>query len=423
MARKVMKLSAATVKNATRPGLYGDGAGLYLNVGPTGGKSWLFRFMLNGKAREMGLGPLHTIGLAEARERALTARKLRLDGVDPLETRRTERARKAAEAAADAAALVTFKKAAEGYIATNQAAWRNSKHRAQWTATLTAFVYPIIGDVAVSKVDTGLITQILEPIWTSKTETASRLRGRIETVLEYAKVHGWRTGENPARWKGHLANILPPPAKVAKVEHHPALPWDEVGSFMLELDDQDGVAALALRFTILTAARTGEVIGATWGEIDLKAAVWTIPPARMKGEEEHRVPLAESALAVLRKAAKLRRSDTRDASVFPGRNSGASSCLSDMSMLALLKRMKRADLTVHGFRSTFRDWASENTRHEHAVVEKALAHAIPSAVEAAYRRGDLFEKRRRLMDDWAAFCGRATEATGTVVEFAEALRG
>jgi len=295
MARREMgKLSPAKIKSVTRagehrPGVYGDGGGLYLNVGPTGAASWLFRFMLNGKAREMGLGPLHTIVLAEARERALAARRLRLDGIDPLEAKQAEKARKAAEAAALAAALVTFRKAAEGYIEANKAAWRNEKHAWQWSQTLKAHVYPVIADVPMSTVNTGHVTKILMPIWTTKAETAACVRGRIGTVLDYAKVHGWRTGENPARWKGHLENVLPARAKVSKVEHHPALPWGEMEAFMAELEKEDGTAALALRFTILTAARTGEVIGATWGEIDTMAAVWTVPADHMKASVEHRV--------------------------------------------------------------------------------------------------------------------------------------
>jgi integrase len=418
MARKISKLSPAKVKNESKPGLYGDGAGLYLNVGPTGGKSWLFRFMLNGTAREMGLGPVHTIGLAEARERAAAARKLRLDGIDPLEARKAEKARKAAEAAAEAAALVTFKKAAEDYIRDNKAAWRNEKHAWQWGATLAAHVYPVIGDVAVSAVNTGHVTKILTPIWTTKAETAARVRGRIETVLDYAKVHGWRAGENPARWKGHLDNALPARGKVSKVEHYAALPWSEIGAFMVELEMEEGVAALALRFTILTAARTGEVIGARWSEIDLKAAAWTVPGDRMKGGQEHRVPLSDDALAALQQAAKLRKDEATDGPVFPGGKGGKGSAgLSNMAMLAVLRRMGREDLTVHGFRSSFRDWASETTRHEHTVVEKALAHTIESKVEAAYRRGDLLEKRRPLMNDWAAFCARVAPAGGTVVAF------
>jgi integrase len=421
MARKIGKLSPVGVRNETKPGLYGDGANLYLNVGPTGGKSWLFRFMLKGTAREMGLGPVHTIGLAEARERAKAARKLALDGIDPIDARKAERARKAADAAADAAALITFRRAAEGYIATNRAAWRNEKHAAQWTATLEAHVYPVIGDVAVSAINTGHVTQILTPIWNTKSETAARVRGRIETVLDYAKVHGWRTGENPARWKGHLDNVLPARAKVAKVEHHAALPWSEVGGFMAELEKQEGVGALAFRFTILTAARTGEVIGARWSEIDMNTAVWSIPASRMKGAREHRVPLSDAALHVLQQAEKLRQTDA-DGPVFPGGTAGKGVAgLSNMAMLTVLRRMKREDLTVHGFRSSFRDWAAETTSYQREVLEAALAHAIDSKVEAAYRRGDLFEKRRRLMEDWAAFCGRVEPvATARVVRIGSA---
>jgi integrase len=362
----------------------------------------------------MGLGPVHTIGLAEARERATAARKLRLDGIDPLEARRAAKACRAAEKAAEAAALVTFRKAAEGYIEANKAAWRNAKHAWQWTATLEANVYPVIGDVPVSVVNTGHVTRILTPIWTTKAETAARVRGRIETVLDYAKVHGWRTGENPARWKGHLDNVLPARANVAKVKHHAALPWSEVAAFVAELEKQDGMGALAFRFTILTAARTGEVIGARWSEIDMKAAIWSVPASRMKAGVEHRVPLSNAALDVLQQAEKLRQSDA--VPVFPGGSGGKGAAgLSNMAMLAVLRRMKREDLTVHGFRSSFRDWAAETTSYQREVLEAALAHAIDSKIEAAYRRGDLFEKRRRLMDNWAAFCGRLVPEGGTVV--------
>jgi integrase len=420
VARKIGKLSAFAVRNANKPGLYGDGAGLYLNVGPTGGKSWLFRFMLNGHAREMGLGPVHALSLSEARERATAARKLRLDGVDPLEARREDRARRAAAAAAEAAALVSFRKAAEAYIEANETAWRSEKHRLQWSTTLEADAYPIIGDVPVSLVNTGHITRILMPIWNIKTESASRIRGRIEMVLDFAKTHGWREGENPARWRGHLENILPKRSKVARIEHHAALPWREIGPFLVELEEQDGLAAMALRFTILTAARSGEVIGATWGEFDMQAAVWTIPGSRMKGGQEHRVPLSEPALAVLRHAAILRQTDATDAPVFPSRKTRAGFTIS--AMRDVLRRMGRDDVTVHGFRSSFRDWASEATRHEHMVIEMALAHAVANKVELAYRRGNLLEKRRLLMDDWSEFCGRLPQATGSgqVVAFAGA---
>jgi integrase len=404
MARTIGKLTPAKVKSSSKPGLYGDGAGLYLNVGPSGSKSWLFRFMLQGRAREMGLGPLHTIGLAEARERATAARKLRLDGIDPLSARQAEKARRAEEAAA----AVTFKRAAEGYVKAHRAAWKNAKHAWQWMATLEAHVYPVIGDLSVAVVDTGHVTRILEPIWVSKAETAARVRGRIEAVLDYAKTHGWRAGENPARWKGHLQNVLPARSRVSTVEQHAALPWAEMGSFMAELEQQGGIAALALRFAILTAARTGEVIGATWGEIDMRAGIWTVPGRRMKIGKEHRVPLSDVALAVLREMAKLGTGTDADSFVFPGGKTGKP--LSNMAMLALLHRMHRGDLTVHGFRSSFRDWCSESTNYPREVAEQALAHAIPDKVEAAYRRGDLFEKRRRLMDEWTEFCGRAAPA-------------
>jgi integrase len=403
MARQKAKLSPAAVKNASKPGVYGDGEGLYLNVGPTGGKSWLFRYMLNGKAREMGLGPLGTIGLAEARERAREARKLKLDGIDPLEARDAEKKRRAEEAAR----AVTFRQAAEGYIADNRAAWRNDKHAWQWTQTLGARVYPVIGDLPVSAVETGHVTKILRPIWTTKAETAARVRGRIETVLDYAAVHHWRSGPNPARWKGHLDKVLPARSKVAKVEHHAALPWRAIGAFMAELDRQEGIAALALKFAILTACRTGEVIGATWGEIDLDRALWTVPASRMKAGKEHRIPLADAAVGVLRQAAASRRSDQPDALVFPGgRNGKGTGPLSNMGMMMLLRRMGRGDLTVHGFRSTFRDWCAEATGYPRELAEAALAHTLESKVEAAYQRGDLLDKRRRLMADWAKFCGR-----------------
>ena len=285
MARAIGKLSPARVKNANKPSLYGDGGGLYLNVGPTGGKSWLFRYMLAGRAREMGLGPLHTIGIADARERAAAGRKQRLDGIDPLDARRAEKARRAALAAS----AVTFKVAAAGYIKKQRPGWRNKHHAWQWTSTLEAHVYRVISGLAVSAVDTGHVTRILEPIWVTKAETAARVRGRIEAVLDYAKVHGWRSGENPARWKGHLENVFPARARVAKVEHHAALPWQEIGAFMTDLAREAGTAALALRFSILTAARTSEVISATWDEIDFVSAVWAVPGSRMKAGKEHRV--------------------------------------------------------------------------------------------------------------------------------------
>ena len=401
MKRQIGKLSPAGVRHAAKPGLYGDGAGLWLNVGPNGSKSWVFRFMLGGRAREMGLGPLHTIGLAEARERARAARRLCLHGLDPIDRKHAERdARRLA-----AASAVTFEACAAKYIAANRAGWRNAKHSWQWTAALETYAYPSIGALPVSAIDTGHVTRVLEPIWTAKPETASRVRGRIEAVLNYAATHRWRSGENPARWRGHLENVLPRPSRIRKVEHHAALPWREIGAFITTLTKQEGVAATALHFAILTAARTGEVIGAHWSEIDLRHAVWTIPAEHTKANREHRVPLSDAALSVLREVGELRSGDF----VFPGAKAGAG--LSNMAMLVLLRRMGRGDLTAHGFRSSFRDWCSETGRPSD-LAEAALAHTLGSKTQVAYQRGDLLDRRRRLMDEWARFCGRAAPVEG-----------
>jgi integrase len=396
---QIGKLSPAKVKNAARPGIYGDGGGLWLNVGPTGNKSWLYRYMLAGRARSMGLGPLHTIGLAEARERARAARRLCLDGIDPIEQKHADRDAKRLAAAS----AVTFKDCAAKYIAANRPGWRSSKHALQWDVTLTAYAYPIIGALLVSAIDTAHVTKVLEPIWTTKSETASRVRGRIEAILDYAAAHRWRTGENPARWRGHLENVLPKRSRVRAVEHHAALPWREIGPFMERLGGQEGVAALALRFAILTAARTGEVIGARWGEIDMQHAVWIVRAERMKANREHRVPLSDATLALLREAGKLRSGETHGF-VFPGAKAGAG--LSNMAMLLLLRRMGRSDVTAHGFRSAFRDWAAE-TGKPADIAEAALAHVVGDKTVAAYQRGDLLDRRRRLMDQWAEFCCRA----------------
>jgi integrase len=406
--RETEKLTPIRVKNTAKPGLYGDGGGLYLNVGPTGGKSWIFRYMLDGKAHEMGLGPYPTFGLKDARERAAAARRLRHDGVDPLGARQAERQARRLTAAS----AITFKACADKYIAAHRAGWRNAKHAAQWESSLLAYVYPTIGALPVGAINTGHVTRVLEPIWTDKAETASRARGRIESVLDYAKVHGWRAGENPARWKGHLQNVLPARARVARVEHHAALPWGEIGAFMADLDRQEGGPALALRFAILTAARTGEVIGAPWSEIDMQTAIWTVPAERMKGGREHRVPLSDAALAVLHDAAELRQDPGPAALVFPGTHVGRP--MASTVLFRLLRRMGRDDLTVHGLRSSFRDWAAE-TGQPSDVAEAALAHTLGSKVQAAYQRGDLLERRRKLMGAWAAFCARVVPAGGNVV--------
>ena len=395
MARKINRLSPKAVASKRRPGYHADGLGLYLQVSPTGSKSWVFRFMLAGKAREMGLGSLHARSLAEARSKAEECRRLLLSRIDPIEARDAEDASKALVAARS----ITFKECASAYIKAHRAGWRNIKHADQWTNTIETYCGPIIGALPVQDVDTGLALKVIEPIWTAKPETASRLRARIEKVLDWSTVRGYRTGENPARWRGHLDKLLPALKKKLRVKHHPALPFDEIGAFMEALRAQEGVAARALEFVILTAARTGEVIGAKWwDEIDLNAALWTIPAARMKAHREHRVPLSPRAVRLLRGLEAKRQGDF----VFPGQKEGAP--LSNMAMLELLKRMDRGDLTVHGFRSTFRDWTSERTGYPREVCEMALAHTVSDQVEAAYRRGDLFDKRRRLMVEWARFC-------------------
>jgi len=401
MGMRTGKLTAVTVGALARStgarSYHGDGGGLWLQVTP-GGASWVFRYRVNGRLREMGLGSLATIGLADARDKARKARQQRLDGLDPIEERKASRL---AARLADAKAM-TFRQCAEAYIAANRAGWRNPKHAAQWPATLGSYVYPIMGEMPVQAVDTGLVMKAIEPIWNVKPETASRVRGRIETVLDWAKARGYRDGENPARWKGPIENLLPARSKVRRVEHHPALPYGELPAFMAELREQEGVGASALEFAILTAARTGEAIGATWAEIDLEGRLWIVPAERMKkAGKEHHVPLSEAALAVLRGMAAIREGEH----VFPGGRAGR--LISNMAMLMLLRRMGRSDLTAHGFRSSFSDWSAECTNFPAEVREMALAHAVGDRVEAAYRRGDLFDKRRQLAEAWARFCDGA----------------
>lgn len=399
MARQIGRLSAVEVRSRREPGMYPDGGGLYLQVTATGAKTWIYRFALAGRRRDMGLGPLHTVSLLEAREAARLARQSVLNGVDPIEARRGVRL----DAKAEEAKATTFKECAEAYIAAHKAGWKNEKHAAQWDSTLATYVYPTVGALSVAAVDTGLVLKVLEPIWTTKTETASRVRGRIEVILDWATVRGYRTGENPARWKGHLDQLLPARAKVQKAGHHAALAYDDIGAFMVALRGQGSVSARALEFAILTATRTSEVLGATWSEVDLDKGLWIIPPERMKADREHRVPLSIAALAVLGAMKAIQHNDF----IFPGQKH--KSGLSNMALLMVLRRMKRDDLTAHGFRSTFRDWCAEQTAYPAEVAEMALAHAVGSKVEAAYRRGDLFDKRVRLMADWAAFCGTSTK--------------
>jgi integrase len=372
---------------------------LYLRVDPSGAKSWVFRYAIAGRQRDLGLGSAADFTLAEARDRALAARKLVADGQDPIEAKEAKR-RAAAVASATA---MTFQACAEAYIAAHRAGWKNPKHAAQWPSTLSTYVYPIFGSLPVAAIDTGLVMKAIEPIWTEKPETASRVRGRIESVLDWAAAREYRQGENPARWRGHLENLLPKKSKVRRVEHHAALPYPEIADFMAELRSKDGIAADALEFAILTAARTGEVIGATWAEFDLEHRLWSVPGERMKAGREHRVPLSEAAMAVL---AALKREGDR---VFP---------VSNMAMNMLLRRMGKNGLTVHGFRSTFSDWAAERTNFPSEVRELALAHAVGNKVEAAYRRGDLFGKRRELAEAWAHYCEGEEPAESKVVRLA-----
>jgi integrase len=406
MAREIERLTAQRIerlKNAEQsaPGMYPDGAGLYLRVTSDGAKNWVLRYMLNRRPRWMGLGPLALYGLADARARALEARRQRHDGIDPIDARRAERARQRL----DAARAITFKECAEGYIASHQVGWHNDKHKYQWSATLSTYVYPLIGALPVQAVDIALMLKVLEPIWRAKPETASRVRQRIENILDFAKVRGWRDGENPARWRGHLDKVLPPRSRVRQVRHLAALPYAELPAFLENLRRREATAARGLEFLVLTAARTGEVIGARWNEIDLLDKTWTVPAARMKAHREHRVPLSARALAILTELQATRQSDLADAFVFPGHKPGTP--LSNTAFLMLMRRMGRGDLTAHGFRATFKTWASERTSFQNEIVEASLAHVTGGKVEQAYMRGDLFEKRRRLMQQWAAFATAA----------------
>ncbi len=400
MARATARLTALKVEKAKEPGMYADGGGLYLRVTPQGTKNWVLRYMLNRTPRWMGLGPFTLYGLQEARARALDARRKRHDGIDPIDARRVERARQRL----DAAKAVTFAEVAEVYITAHKAGWRNGKHKAQWENTLKTYATPIMA-LPVQSIDTALVLKALEPIWTVKPETAGRVRQRIESILDFAKVRGFRDAENPARWRGHLDKLLPARTKVRAIGHHVVLPYAELPAFLASLRTREAIAARALEFLILTAARTGEVIGARWNEIDLLDKTWTVPAERMKAQREHRVPLSARAIVILQEMQAARDGDDENAFVFFGPRPATP--LSNMALLMLLRRMELDDLTVHGFRSTFRDWAAERTNYRNHVVEMALAHAVSDKVEQAYRRGDLFEKRRRLMQQWATFCTTA----------------
>ena len=354
-----------------------------------------------------GLALVDDITLAEARELARECRKLCKQGIDPIEARRDQRTTLQLENAR----AMTFQQCAERYIITHRAGW-TEKHAGNWSQTLSDFIFPVFGSSPVQTIDVALVMRALEPIWAQKPETAARLRGRVESVLDWATARGYRKGENPARWKGHLENLLPKKSKVHRVKHHAALPYNEIGGFVAALRQQSGVAARALEFAILTAARSDEALGATWDEIDLGEGIWVVPAERMKkADREHRVPLSDRAIEILGERKALRQGEL----VFPGSLTGRP--LSHMAMLRVLEAMGRGDLTAHGFRSSFRDWSAECTNFPREVCEAALAHTIESKVEAAYRRGDLFQKRRQLMAAWARYCA-APAITGEVVRLA-----
>lgn len=387
MGLKINRLNARRVATLAEPGYHADGGGLYLQVTATGSKSWLFRYRFEGRRPEMGLGPLHVVGLADARAAADAARRMVLAGQDPLYGRRA--------AAAASAGIPTFWEAAQAYIEEKRSGWTNPKHAGQWTSTLETYAKPVLGGLRVDRIETDHILDVLRPIWSVKTETASRVRQRIEAVLDAATVQKKRTGENPARWRGHLSMILPKPTAVSKVENFAALPYAELPAFMAKLRQRHGEAARALEFTILTVARTGMTLGTVPSEIDLQAGTWTVPADRMKAKVEHTIPLPPAAYSLV--MPRMQRE-----LLFP--NDLTSEQLSENAMLALLKRMGFGHITVHGFRSTFKDWASETTDFPDDLSEAALAHQIRDKAKAAYKRGTMLEKRRVLMNTWAAFC-------------------
>ena len=385
-SRTLNRLSATQVAKLKVPGRHADGGGLYLFIDGSGRRRWIFMYTRAGKRTELGLGSARDLSLANARNEAAALRAILASGGDP----------KAERAKDDC--VPTFGESADTYVETMRPSWRNAKHAAQWTMTLTRYAEPIRAK-PVDEISTQHVLDVLQPLWQRTPETAERLRGRIENVLDAAKARGHRSGENPARWRGHLDQLLPKRQRLSR-GHHKALPYDALPAFMADLRNRDAIAARALEFLILTAARSGEVLGAKLDEIDLEKKVWIIPAERMKAGREHRVPLSPRAIEIVDAMQAL----GRGPNLFPGPKPEAS--LSSMAMAMLLRRMK-SDVTVHGFRSTFRDWASETTGFSHEVCEMALAHTISNKAEAAYRRGDLFDKRRKLMEAWAGYCASA----------------
>lgn len=377
-----------------------DGGGLWINVTNTGAKSWVFRFDIDKKRYHMGLGSIITVSLPEARATALNYRKLLLEKINPL----TQRQQTVIQTKIETESRKTFAECAYQYIEDNRAGWKNVKHANQWTTTLKTYAFPHIGHISVADITTKMIVDLLRPIWVDKAETANRLRGRIQTVLDWAKVQGFHSGDNSAIWQGHLDKILPARSKVSKVVHHSAMPYNDVPAFLKALQLRDGLSIRALEFAILHANRSGEVRLATWKEIDFEKKLWIIPEERMKAGREHRIPLTDQAIAILQTlpAFTLNEQDRKDLFIFPSTKKDKP--LSDMAFTSILRRMNKGQFTQHGFRSTFRDWAAEVVQYPREVIDHALAHKLADKVEAAYQRGDLLEKRRLLMADWANFC-------------------
>jgi integrase len=405
-------LTAKRVEREKRPGRYRDDRNLYLVVVNPNNRSWDFRYMVDGRERHMGLGPLHAVTLKEARERARAARLLLVDGIDPIDHRRAERAKLAAAKAK----AMTFREAAQAYFDQHETKWRSATHRAQFITTLKTYAYPVLGNMSVADIDTAAVLRAVEPHWLTKTETMNRTRGRIESVLDWATVRGYRSGDNPARWKGHLGEVLPGRSDIAKPVHLAAMPYHEVPAFMTKLRERKGVASKALEFIILTAGRSGEIRGMRWSEVDLAEKTWSVPPERTKSNRPHRVPMSDRCVAILQQMQAIRQGDL----VFPGQTGDAP--LSAEALAHVMRGLGRGDVTTHGFRSSFRDWCAEQTNFPREIAEAALAHAIESKVEAAYRRGDALAKRRRMMEAWADYCAKPVPTGATVTPIGERVR-